>query len=189
MSTPAFDVALRLIVSRGEVPPASNEVAVRTRRRLAAAFETLGHTSDALAAGEAEDLIWALWTSHDDSDAEARLDRAIRHIAAREFAPALALLDALLAERPEYVEAWNKRATLFFLMERDHESVADIIRTLELEPRHFGALCGFAQICLRHGRRAEALTAFEAALAVNPHMAGARVAVESLSGEFGSTAH
>jgi tetratricopeptide (TPR) repeat protein len=190
MRSPLFDRALRLILSR---PPATGVsptgVPASTARRLDDLFRALAGTDDPLAAGEAEDLVWAIWTSHDDADAEACLDRAIHHIAAREFEPAEKLLDALLCDRPDYAEAWNKRATLHFLQERDRESVADIVRTLELEPRHFGAICGFAQICLRHGRRAEALAAFESALAINPHMAGPRSAVEALNAEFRSTAH
>ena len=125
----------------------------------------------------------------DEPDAEDCLDRAIHHIAAREFGPAEQLLDGLLATHPCYAEAWNKRATLYFLMERDRESLHDIVRTLELEPRHFGAICGFAQICLRHGRRAEALAAFESALLINPHMAGPRAAVDALNAEFRSVRH
>ncbi|MCE2947628.1 MAG: hypothetical protein ACK515_03150 [bacterium] len=185
MRSALFDHALRLVVSRQPAP------APRTaaERRLADLFCTLASTEDVVVAGEAEDKVWALWTSHDDADLEQRLDRAIHHIAAREFEPAAVLLDALLADRPDYVEAWNKRATLYFLMGRDGESVADIMRTLELEPRHFGAICGFAQICLRHGLRAEALAAFESALAINPHMPGPRSAVDRLNAEFRSTAH
>ncbi|MCX7196737.1 MAG: hypothetical protein NTW37_01725 [Proteobacteria bacterium] len=185
MRSALFDRALRLVVGRPPLPAACSAA----ERRLADLFRTLAATDDLIAAGEAEDEIWALWTSHDDPDLELRLDRAIRHIAAREFEPAGQLLDALLADRDDYVEAWNKRATLYFLMERDRESIADIVRTLELEPRHFGAICGFAQICLRQGRRAEALAAFESALAINPHMAGPRSAVDALNAEFRSTAH
>jgi len=185
MSPAPFHLALRLIVSRQQARVPGNA----TERRLADLFCTLATTDDPVVAGEAEDRIWALWTSHEDPQLEERLDRAIHHIAAREFEPAVRLLDALLADRPDYVEAWNKRATLYFLMERDRDSVSDIIRTLELEPRHFGAVCGFAQICLRHGLRAEALAAFESALAINPHMAGPRAAVDSLNAEFRSTAH
>jgi len=180
-----FDQALRLIVSRHPAPSPRNA----PERRLADLFCTLAATDDPVLAGEAEDEIWALWTSHEDAALEQRLDRAIHHIAAREFEPALPLLDALLADRPDYVEAWNKRATLYFLMDRDRDSVADILRTLALEPRHFGAICGFAQICLRHGLRAEALAAFESALAINPHMPGPRAAVDTLNAEFRSTAH
>ena len=185
MSWPLFDRALRLVVCRPPLPAPATAQA----RRLADLFCTLASSQDLVLAGEAEDEIWALWTSHDDPDLEQRLDRAIRHIAAREFEPAGRLLDALLEDRDDYVEAWNKRATLYFLMERDRESVADIVRTLELEPRHFGAICGFAQICLRHGRRAEALAAFESALVINPHMPGPRSAVDTLNAEFRSTAH
>lgn len=177
--------ALRLIVSRPQARVPGNVA----ERRLADLFCTLATTGDLVVAGEAEDTIWALWTSHQDAQLEQRLDRAIRHIAAREFEAAEGLLDTLLADQPDYVEAWNKRATMYFLMERDGDSVADIIRTLELEPRHFGAICGFAQICLRHGLRAQALAAFESALAINPHMPGPRAAVDSLNAEFRSTAH
>lgn len=185
MRSELFDRALRLVVRRPPVP-APRTV---TERRLADLFGTLASTVDLVVAGEAEDEIWALWTSHDDDDLEQRLDRAIHHIAAREFEPAGRLLDALLHDRDDYVEAWNKRATLYFLMERDRDSIADIVRTLELEPRHFGAICGFAQICLRHGRRAEALAAFESALTINPHMPGPKAAVDALNAEFRSTAH
>ncbi len=185
MRSALFDQALRLIVSRQPARPPRTAA----ERRLADLFCTLGTTDDLVVSGEAEDRIWALWTSHEDEALEQRLDRAIHHIAAREFEPAISLLDALLADRPDYVEAWNKRATLYFLMGRDRDSVADIVRTLELEPRHFGAICGFAQICLRNGLRAEALAAFESALAINPHMPGPRGAVDTLNAEFRSTAH
>jgi cytochrome c-type biogenesis protein CcmH/NrfG len=74
-------------------------------------------------------------------------------------------------------------------MDRDDESVPDIRRTLELEPRHFGAICGFGQICLRHGNRAAALFAFDAALRINPHLGAVRTVFEELAAETGRTAH
>lgn len=190
MRSSLFDRALRMIVCRpAAIRGGTGSTAPIGERRIDALFHTLANTDDLLEAGETEDLLWSLWTSHADPAAEDCLDRAIHHIAAREFEPAEHLLDALLHTHPDYAEAWNKRATLYFLQERDRESVEDILRTLELEPRHFGAICGFAQICLRHGCRAEALAAFESALAINPHMAGPRAAVESLNAEFRSTAH
>lgn len=184
-----FHDALRIIVSPPPPPSPATGAQTPAAHRLDVLFRTMATTDDALAAGETEDLIWALWTSHGDAEAEATLDRAIHHIAAREFEPAEVLLDALLALQPGYAEAWNKRATLYFLMRRDPESISDIVRTLALEPRHFGAICGFAQICLRHGQRAEALAAFESALLINPHMAGPQAAVEALNAEFRSSSH
>jgi Tfp pilus assembly protein PilF len=52
--------------------------------------------------------------------------------------------------------------------------VANIHRTLELEPRHYGAICGFGQICLSLGDTDSALFAFDAALRVNPHLGDVR---------------
>src|SRR5229473_199166 len=80
----------------------------------------------------------------------------------------------------DFAEAWNKRATLYYMQSRDEESVASIHRTLELEPRHYGAICGFAQICLSLGDTDSALFAFDAALRVNPHLENVRGTLEKL---------
>jgi len=69
------------------------------------------------------------------------------------------------------------------------ETEAAFRRTLELEPRHFGAICGFGQICLRHGNRAAALFAFDAALRINPNLGAVRAVFEELAAETGRTAH
>lgn len=119
-----------------------------------------------------EDMIWALWTHHADAAAEDAMKRACGAMAHGRHAEAEELLDRLVVERPDWAEAWNKRATLYFLVDRVAESVADIGRTLEIEPRHFGALCGFGQICLRSGEEAAALAAFEAALRLHPALKG-----------------
>ncbi|HSD43863.1 MAG TPA: hypothetical protein VLD36_18590 [Burkholderiales bacterium] len=173
-----FDDTLKLILSLGERPPR-----VRGPQRLTELFHRLAAAAGPVEASQVEDLIWNVWMAHDDPDAEDALSRATQAIAARELDEAEAILDALVELHPDYAEAWNKRATLYFLLRRDRESVADIRRTLELEPRHFGAICGFGQICLRHNDRAAALFAFDAALRVNPHLGSIRAAVKELSGE------
>lgn len=175
---------LKLVLSLAERKPARS-----LPRRLDVLFRRLAETRDGLEAQETEDLIWGLWMTHSKRDAEEQLERATRAIAAREFEAAEVLLDRLVHDHPEYAEAWNKRATMYFVQGRDTESLADIRRTLELEPRHFGALAGFGQICMRHGDRVAALFAFDAALAVNPHLASVRAMAAELTAEGAKTVH
>ena len=93
---------------------------------------------------------------------------------------ARAAFDLLVTRAPNFAEAWNKRATLLYLLGDDDGSVADVRRTLVLEPRHFGALSGLGLINARHGRPEAALHSFEAALAIHPFLPGARANVEAL---------
>ncbi len=179
-----FDETLKLILSLAGRKPAPT-----LPRRLDALFERLAHAANAVEASQIEDAIWLAWMSHPDAIAEERLELATRAIGAGDHADAGTLLDELVATHPGYAEAWNKRATLYFRMDRDADSVRDIHRTLELEPRHFGAVCGFGQIALRRGERTAALFAFDAALRINPHLGAVRTAREELAAEAHGTAH
>ncbi|MGL4240141.1 MAG: tetratricopeptide repeat protein, partial [Beijerinckiaceae bacterium] len=130
---------------------------------------------------ETMELIWALWIAHQDERASHRMVAAVEAIAAGARDLAKPILDQLVSEFPDWAEAWNKRATLAFMDRRDEECLENIVRTLELEPRHFGAILGFAQVCLRHGRVQEAKAAFEIAMDLNPHIAGIGEIVAELS--------
>ncbi len=178
-----YDTALKLILSLDRRTPAPS-----LPRALDVLFERLADPK-AGNAQQIEDAIWVMWTGHEDAAAAQLMERAVAAIAKRQHDIAETHLTRLVEDHPDYAEAWNKRATLFFVLKRDSESVADIERTLSLEPRHFGAICGFAQICLRAGDRAGALAAFETALAINPHMASVRQAVEELRGGFSRRVH
>jgi tetratricopeptide (TPR) repeat protein len=129
---------------------------------------------------DVEDQIWQLWMHHPHRRAARALDRAASEIAGQQFDLAETRLQRLLRACPDFPEAWNKRATLYYLQERDAESVRDIHRTLELEPRHFGALCGLGEIFLSQGDTQAALFVFQAALRVNPHLDSARSKVQQL---------
>lgn len=150
------------------------------RDRLGQLFDALQQAKPDRPVHEIEDEIWAIWTSHADGMLEAQLQQAIAGIARRRLQEAEPLLDALVRAAPHWAEAWNKRATLYFLMQRDAESLTDIRCTLQLEPRHFGAICGFGQICLRHGETAAAAGAFAAALQLNPHLDSVRAVLAEL---------
>jgi tetratricopeptide (TPR) repeat protein len=136
-----------------------------------------------------EEEIWQLWMHHPHRRAAIALDRAASDIAAQRFDLAETRLERLLRACPDFPEAWNKRATLYYMLERDEESVHDIHRTLALEPRHFGALCGLAEILASHGERDAALFVFQAALRVNPHLDAARASVEQLLTQSGGGVH
>lgn len=110
--------------------------------------------------------------------------RALEALNARDYALCLDLLDEIILLRPDFAEAWNKRATIHFL-ERDYgRSIADIRETLAREPRHFGALAGLGMILESLGRKEEALKALQRALALNPRLDTVRETAEALEKEI-----
>lgn len=96
---------------------------------------------------------------------------------------AIGVFSSLIEKAPDFSEAWNKRATVYFLIGDLSLSVDDVARTLELEPRHFGALSGLGQIELLRGNPQAALRAFEGALAVHPNLPGIAALVMRLNDE------
>jgi tetratricopeptide (TPR) repeat protein len=130
-----------------------------------------------------EPQIWSAWMQAGTADENRLLAEATDAMNIGSFKVCEEKLNALLAKNQTYAEVWNKRATLYFLMGRFDDSLADIVKTLELEPRHFGALSGRGMILQRLDRKAEALVAFKEALSIHPKMVGARLAVKQLEQE------
>lgn len=127
-----------------------------------------------------EQKIWALWGSSDSATAEVLLQQAER--AMKDGAPAesLSILDRLIGAYPDFAEAWNKRATLYYRMKRDEASLKDIEKVLDLEPRHFGALAGKGMILQRQKKYSAAMDAFREALAINPGMEAVQQSIKEL---------
>tara|TARA_Y100001934_G_scaffold160416_1_gene191435 strand:+ start:1824 stop:2387 length:564 start_codon:yes stop_codon:yes gene_type:complete len=174
-----LDRALELILSLDGMTPSAN-----LPQELDTLFADLSqpHLEEPL--DVVEGSIWALWCSHPDDGAVQRMERVIGGLSQGRFEVVERILDGMIRDYPDWAEAWNKRATLYFLQDRDEESVADIESTLKLEPRHFGALGGFGQICLRQDEPVSARIAFEKALLVNPHLDGVREIVHELGAEY-----
>lgn len=128
-----------------------------------------------------EELVWALWIAHPDEEAAVAMLAACEAIAAGDGDEARPILDRLVAAHPGWAEAWNKRATLAWMEGRPAEALEDVIRVLEIEPRHFGALSGAGQILAGAGRPREARAALAAALRADPHLKGLREAMAELT--------
>jgi tetratricopeptide (TPR) repeat protein len=112
--------------------------------------------------------IWKVWLQSGSAELDGHMQEAIAQMALNQLPQALKALDLIVASAPQWAEAWNKRATVLYMMGEHDRSLADIERVLALEPRHFGALAGIGLIRMDKGELREALAAFRRALAVNP---------------------
>lgn len=143
--------------------------------RLDDLFAQLQETRDIGVGESITQEIWTLWYDVDDERARDLLDEGDGFMAQADFPAALAALTELTRLRPEFAEGWNRRATLYYLMGEYSLSIRDIEHTLQLEPRHFGAISGLGQIFLRQNKPQRAREAFVKALEINPHLLGARM--------------
>lgn len=119
----------------------------------------------------ASGALWAFWTRAPDPAAQALLDSAMAQRLSYEYAGAEDDLSALVAYCPAFPEGWNQRAFVRFLRQDYDGALADIDQTLALEPAHFGALSGQAQIFLHTGRPGLAELSIRRALKVHPWLA------------------
>ena len=144
-------------------------------------FGALKAAPDDASAKHVEARIWAIWIQTPSDTAALLMVRAKAAIDAQQLDVALKLLDATIKLRPDYTEAWNRRATLYYVKNDFARSLADIQQVLIREPRHFGALAGLGMIMQDLGDDKRALDAFRRALAINPHLERVPELVKSLS--------
>jgi len=153
-----------------EAPSKLPKVGADKTRGLDFLFGALKAAPDEASAKHVEARIWALWLQTPSDTAALLMLRAKAAIDAQKPDVALKLLDSVIKLRPEYIEAWNRRATLYYLKNDYVHSLEDIQQVLIREPRHFGALAGLGMIMQDLGEEKRALEAFRKALAVNPHL-------------------
>lgn len=162
------------------VTPASAD---QTDPRLDNLFEILQSSDESLEIRAAESLIWAAWTHHENPEYQQMMRMGTRAMDGGLYDQAIGIFSSLIEKAPDFAEAWNKRATVYFLTGDLALSVEDVARTLELEPRHFGALSGLGQIELLRGNGEAALRAFQGALEAHPHLPGIGALVRKLNDE------
>lgn len=139
-------------------------------------------------AGEAEASrieteIWIEWSKSGSPAMDLLLQRGKDAMNLGDTAQAIEHFTALIDQTPDFAEAWNARATAYYMAGEFGPSVADIAKVLTLNPRHFGALSGLAMILEETGKPERALEVYKAALALHPHLQGASEAIERLETE------
>jgi tetratricopeptide (TPR) repeat protein len=133
-------------------------------------FGALKAAPDDTIAKAIEERIWAQWVISRSDTANLLMTRVRTAIEKQDTDLAIKLLDAIIKIKPDYIEAWNRRATLYYMKKEYGRSLADIREVLKREPRHFGALAGLGLIMQDMGDDKQALEVYRRALAVYPRL-------------------
>jgi Flp pilus assembly protein TadD len=151
-------------------------------------FAKLQSTTDPMAAQALEQAIWEQWTMVPDPDQRLLMLRGIAEMQQQELQSAVATFSKLIEIAPDLSEAWNKRATVYWLLGNLDASISDICETVKREPRHFGAYSGLGMIRAQMGEPARAAAAFELARKYNPHIIGIDDEIARLKAQAGPDA-
>ena len=128
----------------------------------------------------AEDSLWKIWSRSGDEKVDALYRLGMRQMNEGLAEDAVATFSRIIEMKPAFAEAWNKRATLYFLMEEYEKSLADCDEVMKRNPYHFGALAGYFQIYVKLEEFERALRFGRRALEINPNMEGLRQGVEAI---------
>ena len=153
--------------------PPTNAPSIRRGERLHNLdflFEALKLAPSEDVAKSISDRIWGIWLGSGGDTTNLLITRVRTAMESKDFDLAVQLLDGMIEFKPEYVEAWNQRATVYFMKKDYTRALADLAQVLAREPRHFGALFGVGVIMQEFGDDRRALEVYRRALALDPHM-------------------
>ena len=132
-------------------------------------FNQLEKVNNSKSAVLLEKKIWSIWNEHPTNNKlTERLEFGIELMQYGNYNYALKVFDNIIVTDPKWSEAWNKRATVYFLMSQFTNSLDDIDNVLRIEPRHFGALSGQARIFIKLQKYEKAINSIERALKFYP---------------------
>lgn len=143
-------------------------------------FAKLQTATDPVSIQALEAAIWEQWIMVPDPKQRELMLRGMAEMQQRELKTSVETFTKLIEMAPDLSEAWNKRATAYWLMGNFKASLADICETVKREPRHFGAWSGLGMIRAEMGENGRAVAAFELARKWNPHIAGIDGEIERL---------
>jgi len=136
--------------------------------------------NDSRVRAAAESVMWTIWLRSGNEQIDTLMAEGIRLLELEHYPEAAEIFDQIIADAPQFAEGYNKRATVYYLMQEFEKSMADIHTTLELNPLHFGALSGMGLCYLGLEEPRQALGWFERAIAVNPNMATIQSYIEQI---------
>ena len=132
-------------------------------------FNQLKKVNNSKSAVLLETKIWSIWNEHPTNNKlTERLEFGTELMQYGDYNFALRVFDNIIVTDPKWSEGWNKRATVYFLMSQFKDSLDDIEKVLNIEPRHFGALSGQARIFLKLQKYEKAIKSIERALKFYP---------------------
>jgi tetratricopeptide (TPR) repeat protein len=161
-----------------DLPPAERN---NPKDNLDKLFAALKVAPDEATAKAIEGRIWAFWVVSDSDTCNLLMTRVKAATDGKDYDLALKLLDAIIAIKPNYLEAWNRRAAIYYLRNDYGHAIADLGEVLAREPRHFGALSGLGMILQEIGDDKDALKAYRNALKIDPHLEHIPDVVKELS--------
>ena len=163
----------------------SNINAEERNDKLDKLFSKLKNTKDISSAQVIENEIWEIWSIHPSDDRRGfrlteLLIQGTRLMNMRELSKAYEVFTKVITVESDWAEAWNKRATVLYLMKQYESSLADIEITLVLEPRHFGALSGQALNYIELNLYEKAIESYKSAQKIYPLLDSAKKMIPEL---------
>ena len=144
-------------------------------------FEKLNAAKDLKTAEQVEKSIWNTWITHPHNEyLTNKLENATYSMNNRQYQLALKLFTDVIKEDPVWAEAWNKRATVFYLIGEFQKSQNDIDKVLELENRHFGALAGQGLVNIKLKNYEKAIESYKRALEIYPTMQSPEIMIKQI---------
>ncbi len=152
--------------------------------KLEILFNDLSQTQSEMKAQPILLEIWSIWSVAIDTKTQEKFDAGNQLMSKRQYDESILMFSDAINLQPTFAEAWNKRATVNYIIGNYEESISDIFSTLELEPRHFGALDGLAQIYMLQNKYFKAAQVYRKILEILPYNKKAIMHLEYLEQSF-----
>lgn len=150
-------------------------------------LERLAAAKDETEARGIATLIERRWSRSGSDTADLLMSRAGEAFRDKDYGLAIELLDRVLTLRPEWAEAWHRRATAFYLLDDPVRAVSDLQQALAREPRHFSAWAGLGHVLMAGENKKGALEAYRRAQAIHPHMERLKELIDRLKPDVDGT--